>query len=349
MTEDESGRLEKKAAPSFRRVLLTAVAILVAAVAGLALWFWSFAALVTPATDAELRVVIPHGTGMPGIQRILARQGVVPQSVRFLLLAKWMGVASRLKAGEYLFTSEQTPAEVLRLLSQGGNVPSPVTFPEGVTIRQVAEILAAGGWGEKDEILALLRDPGLIERYGAAGGSLEGYLFPDTYHLVRGQALDEIIAMLAERGRKVRAGLGDLGRNELHLSPHEVLTLASIVEKETALASERPLIARVFLNRLHQGMRLQTDPTVIYGIDDFNGNLTRRDLETPTPYNTYQIDGLPPGPIANPGREAIWAVLHPATGSFLYFVAKNDGSHQFSNTLPEHNQAVRRYQKNGNH
>ncbi|MFZ5775740.1 MAG: endolytic transglycosylase MltG [Thermodesulfobacteriota bacterium] len=347
MAEQETGQDPQAAGATRRRWLLIAMAGLGVAAIALGLWFASFAFLTTPAADAELRVVIPHGTGLPGIQRILAKQGVVPQSIRLLVLARLMGVAGRLKAGEYLFTAEQTPVQVLRLLTLGGNVPRPITFPEGVSIRQIAEILANGEWGEKEEILELLRDRDLMERYGAVGESMEGYLFPDTYHLVRGQSPEEIITMLAERGRKVRAELGDLARNELSLSPHQVLTLASIVEKETAVPEERPLIARVFLNRLRLGMRLQTDPTVIYGIPDFNGDLTRRDLETPTPYNTYQIDGLPPGPIANPGKEAIKAVLRPAKSSALFFVAKNDGTHYFSTTLAEHNQAVRRYQLNG--
>ncbi|MDP2105327.1 MAG: endolytic transglycosylase MltG, partial [Desulfobulbaceae bacterium] len=276
---------------------------------------------------------------------ILEENGVIRQDRRFFYLARFFQLSQHLKAGEYLFLPGQTPHEVLRMLRDGATMVWPVTIPEGSSIYQVADILAAGKWGTREEVLRLVRDQEVLARYGIAAGSLEGYLFPDTFHLIRGQGLAEIIGLMVERGRRVREELGDLRQNELGLSPHEVLTLASIVEKETAVPEERPLIARVFINRLRQNMRLQTDPTVIYGIENFNGNITKSDLQRPTPYNTYVINGLPPGPIANPGRAAIEAVLKPTSSSCLYFVSKNDGSHHFSRTLEEHNRAVARYQR----
>ena len=311
------------------------------------LWLWSYA--VTPGTrgaDAPaIQVLIPPKTSFAGIQQILAEKGLIRPDRRFFHLARLLRSSQRLKAGEYLLSPGQTPYEMLQILEAGAVVPRAVTIPEGVNIYQVADILAAGGWGTQEEILQLLRDKDILGRFGVEGESLEGYLFPDTYHLVHGQSPEGIIKMMVERGRQVREGLGNLTENRFGLSAREVIILASIVEKETGVPEERPLIARVFLNRLALGMRLQTDPTVIYGIAGFDGNLTRKDLQTVTPYNTYMVGGLPPGPIANPGREAILAVLQPSKDSYLYFVSKNDGTHHFSKTLAEHNRAVFLYQK----
>lgn len=313
--------------------------------AGLGLWLWLYA--VTPGSIAgeDRQVMIPPGASLAGIQAILVENGVISPGRLFYYLARISRLSQRLQAGEYLFTPGQTPYQILRILAAGATVRRSVTIPEGANIYQVADILAAGGWGEREHFLELAHDPDLLARYGVPAASLEGYLFPDTYQLLRGQAPREIIGLMLEQGRKVRQELGDLRDNSLGLSPHEVLTLASIVEKETGIPAERPLIAQVFFNRLRLGMRLQTDPTVIYGLVDFDGNLTKKNLETPTPYNTYLISGLPPGPIANPGRAAIAAVLHPASESYLYFVSKNDGSHHFSHDLAEHNRAVLKYQK----
>jgi len=315
--------------------------------AGFGLWLWSYAVTPMPMREGsgDLHVLIPPKTSLAGIEKILAGNGVIPPGRGFYCLARVSRLSQRLQAGEYLFSPGQTPYQILRALVAGATVRWSVTIPEGSNIYQLAGILATGGWGERELFLDLARDPEMLARHGVRAASLEGYLFPDTYQLVRGQNPREIIDLMVERGKQVRQELGDLRNNPLGLSPHEVLTLASIVEKETAAPEERPLIAQVFLNRLRQRMRLQTDPTVIYGLTDFDGNLTKKDLETPTPYNTYQINGLPPGPIANPGRAAIAAVLHPASASYLYFVSKNDGTHHFSHDLAEHNRAVLKYQK----
>ena len=327
-------------------VWLSAVAFL--GLAGFGLWLWSYAVTPMPMREgADLQVLIPPKTSLAGIEKILAENGVIPPGSGFYYLARVSRLSQRLQAGEYRFSPGQTPYQVLRALAAGATVRWLVTIPEGTNIYQLADLLAQGGWGERELFLELVRDPDMLARHGVRAASLEGYLFPDTYQLLRGQNPREIIDLMVERGRRVREELGDLRNNALGLSPHEVLILASIVEKETAAPEERPLIAQVFLNRLRQRMRLQTDPTVIYGLTDFNGNLTRKDLETPSPYNTYQINGLPPGPIANPGRAAIVAVLHPASESYLYFVSKNDGTHYFSRDLAEHNRAVFKYQKSG--
>ena len=326
---------------------LCALALL--GLAGFGLWLWSYAVTPMPMREgANPHVLIPPKTSLAGIEKILAENGVIPPGRGFYCLARISRLSQRLQAGEYLFSPGQTPYQVLLALAAGSTVRWSVTIPEGASIYQLADILAQGGWGERNLFLKLVRDPEILALHGVRAASLEGYLFPDTYQLVRGQNPREIIGLMVERGKQVRQELGDLSNNPLGLSPHEVLTLASIVEKETAAPEERPLIAQVFFNRLRQNMRLQTDPTVIYGLTDFDGNLTRKNLETPTPYNTYQINGLPPGPIANPGRAAIAAVLHPASESYLYFVSKNDGTHYFSRDLAEHNRAVCKYQKRGN-
>ncbi len=314
-----------------------------------AVWLACHAFIPVNGRGGPVTVVIPRATGLAGIEKILAAQGVISGNTPLLILARLTGKGHRLKAGEYVFPPGRTPLQVLDLLVSGRVLYRPVTIPEGMNQYQVADILARDGWIDQHRFLALSRDPGFIRKLGLEVVDLEGYLFPDTYLLSRGQQ-DEagIIRMMVARNQQVLAALLDQYPRKSSLSDHQILTLASIVEKETGRAGERPLIARVFLNRLRLGMRLQADPTVRYGLlpdRGQGGRLTRRDLAQPTPYNTYLIKGLPPGPICNPGRAAIAAVLAPATQSYLYFVSRNDGSHYFSRSLAEHNRAVARYQK----
>lgn len=312
-------------------------------------WLYNYA--VTPVDPGDVvgqAVLIPSGVTLPGIQRILVAKGLVDDDLRFRLLARLLRIGRKLQAGEYLLAKSYSPIHILFELESGRIIHRPVTIPEGSNLKEVAAILDAGGWSGRDEFIDLAGDADFVRnvlKVDAAG--LEGYLFPDTYYLSRGQKMVEIVTMMVTRLRKVLKELEINGTGKVAhgLNLHELLTLASIVEKETAVASERPLIAKVFLNRLQKGMRLQTDPTVIYGIENFNGNLTRKDLLEATPYNTYVIRGLPPGPIGNPGRASIEAVMHPAEGTYLYFVSKNDGTHHFSKTLAEHNRAVLKYQK----
>jgi UPF0755 protein len=233
---------------------------------------------------------------------------------------------------------------ILKDLTRGAIITHPVTIPEGFTKEQIAELLAGKDLANKHEFLSLTDDPEVLKKYGVKGTGLEGYLYPDTYQFGRGLSAKSIIDVMIKRFREVTGPL-KVRVSETGMTIKEVIILASIVEKETGRPEERSLIASVFLNRLKRRMRLESDPTVIYGIKNFNGNLTRKDLSKPTPYNTYVIRGLPPGPIANPGLEAIKAVLYPVQADYLYFVSKNDGSHYFSKTLSEHNKAVKRYQK----
>jgi len=274
----------------------------------------------------------------------LESQGIIRGKSLFLLWARIMGHSRSIKAGEYRLSSAMPPLKILETLSKGTVITHPVTIPEGYTIKQIGELLEEKGLVKNEEFLAITGDPDVAKRYGVSGQSLEGYLYPDTYQFGRGLSPMSVVEVMVKHFLEV---IGPLREKieQSGMTIEEVITLASIVEKETGRAEERPIIASVFLNRLKKKMRLETDPTVIYGIKDFSGNLKKKHLTQRTPYNTYVIRGLPPGPIANPGKEAIEAVLFPAKTDYLYFVSKNDGSHYFSKTLVEHNKAVQKYQK----
>jgi UPF0755 protein len=307
------------------------------------IWFASYIFAPSPVTT-ETVVYIPQGAGVRDINTLLANQGLINDDIRFLALARLSGTSGRLRAGEYLIPPQLKPLQILQLLEKGEVIRHQVTIPEGMTVRQIAAILEQGNWIDPQRFIELTRNQEFIQALGFNLDSLEGYLFPDTYSLTRGEVTEEsLIAMMTSRFFSVWK---EVTENAPDLVRHRIVVLASIVEKETGDPSERPLISRVFLNRLEKKMRLQSDPTVIYGLADFSGNLTRQDLERESLYNTYLIPGLPPGPICNPGKESIAAVLHPADAPYFYFVSKNNGTHHFSTTLKEHNQAVRKYQKN---
>ncbi|MEW6218591.1 MAG: endolytic transglycosylase MltG [Thermodesulfobacteriota bacterium] len=310
----------------------------------LALWLGGYAVLPGPGSAQEVRrVVIPAGTGLRGISRLLAEAGVIRPDVRFAVLARLRGQAGRLQAGVYRLSAGLAPVEVLAALVRGGTARQPVTIPEGLTAAAVADLLAGAGLADRERFLELTGSDTLAQELGIAATHLEGYLFPDSYALVPGMDEETIVRLMVNRFASVYQDLAHRYPGAA-LDRHGVVTLASIVEKETGRAQERPLVAAVFLNRLRLDMPLQADPTVIYGLERFDGNLTRQHLASDSPYNTYVHRGLPPGPIANPGRAALEAVLAPAAVPYLYFVAKNDGSHQFSTDFAAHSQAVRRYQ-----
>ncbi len=306
-------------------------------------WFGLYVKRV-PAGQGETVIFVPKGTGVRQIRTLLGDQGLIYDDVRFLILARLTGLAGRLRAGEYRISYGLSPLQVLQVLEEGKVVRHWLTIPEGLNIQQVAELLAANGWVNKERFLELLSKPAFIRTVGLQEASLEGYLFPDTYTLVRGEASEKtIIVMMVKRFHAIWREVA--GKLKSDLSRHQVITLASLVEKETGAPEERALIAAIFLNRLGRGMRLQSDPTVLYGLADAEGPPNRADLRRETPYNTYVIKGLPPGPICNPGRAAILAALQPAETPYLYFVSKNDRTHYFSKTLQEHNRAVKKYQQ----
>ena len=298
-----------------------------------------------PSTNEVTRaVVIRPQTGAFDIARTLKEAHVIRSRFAFLAVAIARGTQRRLLAGEYEFASGLNLLEVVRRLEQGKGLVHPLTIPEGFAARQIAELLQEKGLIDQDRFMSLLRDRRVLAQHRVDSESLEGYLFPDTYRLVKGLSEEAIIGRMVQRFTEVFGPAERARAMELKMSVAEIATLASLIEREAMAEEERPLISAVFHNRLRLGMPLQSDPTVLYSLLRFSGKLTKANLQTPSPYNTYLHRGLPPGPIANPGRASIMAALHPASSRYLYFVSKNDGTHAFSNTLQEHNAMVRRYQ-----
>lgn len=327
-------------------------ALLVLAIAGAALVWggWSlyrdFLATPLQLPAPELVYRVPEGATIRGVAHDLADRGWIRSRFLFTLHAYETEQQNALKAGEYAITAAMRPPELLALLTSGRSIQFPVTIVPGMTFREALSAIEAAE--VFDVTLTDLSDAALVERLGIDAEHPEGWLYPDTYLFDRGTT---DIAILTRAYRRMRAALDAAWAERSDVLPidsaYEALILASIVEKETGRAEERPRIAGVFTRRLERGMRLQTDPTVIYGLgDEYDGDITREHLRRPTPYNTYVIPALPPTPIALPSLAAIEAVLHPADGDELFFVARGDGSHYFSATLTEHNCAVRHYQLN---
>jgi UPF0755 protein len=295
----------------------------------------------------EAQVIdIPLGTSRWQIATRLEQAGVIRHGWMFLLYVTWLRPGAHLQAGEYTLRTTMSPAQITDILRSGKVVRHVLTIPEGVTVRDIAALVAAKGLGEYQAIVNLASDKAFITSLGLTVSSLEGYLFPETYHVPRGiSARDLLTLMVRTLHANYTADIMARG-HDLGLTQHEVLTLASLIEKEAKRDEERPLIAAVYHNRLQQGMRLQCDPTVIYALGEyFDGNLHKAHLSLDSPYNTYRYSGLPPGPIASPGRRALEAAVAPAPVDYLYFVAmQQEGRHQFSRTLPEHAAAVQKYQ-----
>ncbi|MGA6925169.1 MAG: endolytic transglycosylase MltG [Desulfosarcina sp.] len=291
----------------------------------------------------RLFTVVP-GQGLKSTARALRQEGLISDALRFTILARLDKKDKLLKAGEYFFSTTMTPREILDQMVEGRVHLYRLTIPEGYNLVQIAAAVAAAGLESEKRFIDSARSRETARALGIQADTLEGYLFPDTYYFPRGLESATIIATMVKQFKAAFKPAWEQRAAELGMTVHEVVTLASIIEKETGAPEERPLIASVFHNRLKKGMRLETDPTVIYGIVDFDGNIKRRHLETYTPYNTYKIKGLPPGPIASPGALAMQAALYPADTDYLYFVSKKDGTHQFSTTIKNHNAAVRKYQ-----
>jgi len=297
-------------------------------------------------TRGSQTVEIPAMLGVLGIARHLAEQGVIRSQTAFVGLAVLRGTARSLKAGEYEVAQGASLLAVLQLLETGRVKPHLLVVPEGFTIRELARQIEAEGIASAADVARVAGSPLMAQSLGLEASSVEGYLFPDTYQVTKGTRVEEILGRMVQRFRE-KAGTADVVARARRrgLSLHQLVTLASIVEKEAALAWERPIIARVFLNRLERDMPLQADPTVAYAMAKEGRPPTREDLQVDHPFNTYRSRGLPPGPIGNPGRSAIDAVLDPADVPYLYFVAIDDRAHHFSTTLDEHNQAVARYRQ----
>lgn len=323
------------------RVLLALLAL--SSVALGALLWRSF----TPFAEQEVPTdfLVEPGVNLDRVAQDLEEAQLLRHAWAFEALARWRGVAGQLRAGEYELSPHLTTSEILDRISEGRVRTYRVAIPEGLTAEEIAQRLEAAGLARAEAFLAAVHDRELVDTLEVEGESLEGYLFPETYQLARGLAAAEIARAMVAEFRAVWTEIAPKSE-ALGLSMIETVTLASIIEKETGAPEERPLIAAVFHNRLRRGMRLETDPTVIYGIPNFDGNLKRTHLEdSGNPYNTYRIRGLPPGPIANPGAEALRAAVEPADANYLFFVSRNDGTHHFSRSYAEHAAAVDRFQK----
>lgn len=292
---------------------------------------------------------IPKGASLNSVAALLENKGVIRSPKIFTLYARMKGVAGKLSAGEYEFSAGMTIEDVLDMIVSGKVKRYQFTVIEGWNLKDIENMLANTDFVGPEiakEFAKLVYDNKFIQEAGMGGlTSLEGYLFPDTYVIDKPKSARDIIMPMVIEFKEVYTDQFKLRAKELGMSDHQVITLASIVEKETGKPEERALISGVFHNRLKKGMVLASDPTVIYGIKDFDGNLRRSDLERPGPYNTYLNAGLPPGPIASPGEDSIKAALYPKKTDFLYFVSKNNGSHHFSKTMGEHGRAVNHYQK----
>jgi UPF0755 protein len=331
-----------------KRVLLALGAVVVVAVAlGLV---WLLLGAEKPYKGyaaAEQFVEIPAGAGPAAIGRRLQNAGIVRDELSFRIALWRSGQARRLQAGEYRFDRPMSAREVIDKLVRGEVFLKPVTFPEGLTVRQMSGLYERAGMGPAADFTRAAQKGSLVHDLDPGARDLEGYLFPDTYTLPRKATADDLVARMVTTFRDtLTPELIDRAAAR-GLSLRELVTLASLVEKETARAEERPLVAAVYSNRLKIGMGMQCDPTVIYALERagrYTGNLTREDLRFDSPYNTYRYAGLPPGPIASPGKASLEAAAAPADVPYLYFVSRNDGSHVFAATLEEHNRNVFEYQ-----
>lgn len=321
--------------------------------------FWVFLALTwiiigvfyyqgsRPASeDSETKVFeVQPGMTLKQVAVALSRQGLIRSASAFQAIAYIQSKQKQVMVGEFSLSPSMLPAEIMLRITSGKTVLYPVTIPEGYRITEVAALLHSQGLADPEIFIRETRDENLIRSLGIPTDNLEGYLFPETYHFSKSTPETKIVKKMVDTFKEQISKSQLLKRaKESPLSWHEIITLASLIEKETGLDSERKIISSVFHNRLRKNMRLQTDPTVIYAIEKFDGNIRKRDLKIDSPYNTYRYKGLPPGPIANPGIKSIVAAISPVQSDHLYFVSRKDGSHHFSSTLIEHNRAVQKYQ-----
>ena len=333
---------------SLRRLVLISAAVVVLAAVAAGLWLLLGSEKPYKGYEgAEQFVEIPAGAGPALIGRRLTERGVVRDPVSFRAALARSGQARRLQAGEYRFDRPMSAREVIEKLARGDVFLRPITFPEGLTMLQMAHIYERDAGGSRADFLRAARNPAPIRDIDPLAPDLEGYLFPNTYALPRSTTAEQLVQRMVTAFRDVMTPELMQRAAARGLSVRQLMTLASLVEKETAKAEERPVVAAVYANRLRIGMGMQCDPTVIYALEragKYTGNLTREDLRFDSPYNTYRYAGLPPGPIAAPGRASIEAAAAPADVPYIYFVSRNDGSHVFAETLDEHNRNVFEYQ-----
>lgn len=333
----------------FRFVLV--LLVLGAVVAG-ALGYTAYSFLNKPVSDSTETVVfeVRPGESFKTISARLEEEGLVSDARFLQLYGRFINIGSKVRVGEYAVPKNSKPHEVVSIITSGKSIEYPVSVPEGYNIFEISDIVQKKGITSREEFLALVKDKALIrELLNEDLPSLEGYLFPETYNITKFTGARGLVKMMVSRFKENYAKVAAL-QGGSQMSRKNLVTLASIIEKETGAPEERPLISSVFHNRMRINMKLQTDPTVIYGIWEQSGvwdrNISKQDLLTPNRYNTYSFTGLPYGAIANPGFEAMKAALFPATSEFLFFVSKNDGTHVFSKDLASHVKGVRDYQLN---
>ncbi|MBK9322141.1 MAG: endolytic transglycosylase MltG [Bdellovibrionaceae bacterium] len=330
---------------------ITVVALLsfvIACVGSVAYIAYDFTSKPSSSSDAEVIFEVLPAQSFNVIAKKLQDLGLIRNAVVFSLYARATNQRSLLKRGEYLLRMNMLPKEVLSVITSGKSISKPFTVAEGLNIYEISDLYERQGFGKKEDFLELVKNKQLIKQLlGEEAPSLEGYLFPETYMITKFEDTKDLISSMVRRffvvynELGVEAALPDWKRSQ-------IVTLASIIEKETGAPEDRPLVSSVFHNRLRKKMKLQTDPTIIYGIADVTGvvpnNIRKDDILKPTKYNTYVIDGLPPGPISNPGKDALKATFKPAPSNYLYFVSRNDGTTTFSESLGNHNRAVQKYQ-----
>ncbi|GKS64682.1 aminodeoxychorismate lyase [Nitrospira sp.] len=330
------------------RVLLTGIIAVVAlaATVGYQMIRWAEEPVLSSSDHAVNKiVVVAEGTTFLHVAALLEREELIRSRSAFVRLGKSQEADRKIQPGEYELNGAMPPADILSKLLTGRVLLHTVTIPEGYTVNQIADVLEERQISNRAEFLGLASDKAFMKTLGIAAETVEGYLFPDTYRFAKGTPAKDVIRTMVEQLDRVMTEEWQAKAKDMNLTVHQVLTLASVIEKETGSGDERPHISSVFHNRLKKRIPLQSDPTVIYGLPNFDGNLRKKDLSHASPYNTYRWAGLPPGPIASPGAESIRAALYPATSRHLYFVSRNDGTHHFSTTLMEHNRAVEKYQK----
>lgn len=327
-------------------IAILLVVVLPATLAGF--WVWNF--VRTPGVDTNQEVIleVTPGHSFVAVAKELETKGVIRNARAFSWYARLTGQRALMKVGEYAFNTSMKPGDVLATLVSGRSIARPFTVSEGLNIFEISELYEKSDFGPAQDFLIAARDPKFASSLvGVQVETLEGYLFPETYQITKFTTVKDLITSMVKRFLSIYKEV-ETKFPQMVMTRHQVVTLASIIEKETGAPQERPLISSVFHNRMVKKMRLQTDPTVIYGMTVGTGkvplNIRRSDLLRPTPYNTYVIYGLPPGPIANPGREALLAAVSPQASEFFYFVSRNDGTHVFSKSYEDHNMAVQRFQ-----
>jgi UPF0755 protein len=299
---------------------------------------------VNPMSAELVNIEVGQGKGLSQIAQDLKSKNLIRSVFGFKLLSRIAFESTTIKAGEYELSPKMTPKDILKKLITGDVIKRRVLVKEGANIWEIASALEQAGVVSKSDFIKEATDPGFLRKAGIDSPSFEGYLFPETYFFSRPITAQEVIWQMFELGEKKWTEEYSNQMDALLMTRQEVLTLASIIQKESGDENEMPLVSSVFHNRIKKGMKFQSDPTVIYGIPNFNGNLTKLDLETDHPFNTYTREGFPIGPISNPGEKAIRAALFPRASNYLYFVGNGKGSHIFSETLDEHNKAVYQYQ-----